>query len=846
MQYDFNILSAILLLATVAGIVTVLLAWKQRKVASAKYLILLEIVVSEWALAAVFEAAATTLPLKIFWSQVSYLGIVCAPVAYLLFAIAYSQYTKFLTMRNVFYLSTIPAVTLIMVFTNSWHNLHWTSVIINPINNIAFYNYGPFFWIFTGFSYILLSSGIILLIRAIIRFNPKFKSQAILIIAGSIFPFLGNIVYIFDLNPIQGLDWTPISFMASGLFLTLGILQYDLFKLTPVARDKLFRMINDGIIVLSPDWLIVDMNLAMQQRIGKTTNEIIGKPIDEVLAEWKELIRDLQTNFKEQTELHIELDGKQYYFDLQLTHLYNRLGQITGHLAIIHEITVRKMAEKQLLNNQLLLNATLNSTADGILVVNNNGEVVFNNQRFGELWKIPNEILETQDDSKLLDYVLDQLSDPSTFLSKVRELYTTKKESFDTIDFKDGRVFERYSSPLMENQEVKGRVWSFRDVTEHQSLINILQSERDRFQTYLDITEVMIVVIGADQKVELINNKGCEILGQKHEDIIGQNWFDNFIPTESKKHVKTVFNQIISGELTQNIYYENSIINNQGEERMIAWHNALIYGADNKILGTISSGEDVTEKKIIEQQREQALVEAQKANSVKTLFLANMSHEIRTPLNSINGFTNLLRGKLADSKDKELVNYTDIIQNSSERLLRTVHEILDLSQIEAGVFTCYLNKTDLIQIINQAIDQLSPAANEKNLRLIFSTALKEAPVKVDKLNIINALLNLIDNAIKYTDTGQITVELDESKNDYILIISDTGIGIAKDYLDKMYDAFSQESSGYTKKYQGLGLGLTITKKYLELNKVGLSASSTKGEGTVFTLTFPRLSEPKQN
>ncbi len=829
------------MLATIIGLVAAFLAWKQRNIPSAKYLMLLEIVVSEWAFSVIFESSGTTLFLKILWSQISYIGIVSSPVLYFLFALAFSQHYKHLNSKNIFYLSIIPAITLIMVFTNSWHNLHWTKVVINPATNIALYYYGPSFWIFTSYSYILLTLGLFIMTRTLIRFNPRFKSQVFIILLGSVLPFIGNIIYVFNINPIPGLDWTPISFAFSGLVLTIGILQFGLFKLTPVARDKLVEIMRDGIIVLSPDWQVVDVNPAIERVLGKKNSDIIGRPAADVFRKWGDLFEKISTDSNNQSAIQFEAEHDQLYYDIEITPLHNRLGQVTGRMIIVHDITDRKNAEQLVRKNQLLLNATLNSTADGILVVDQAGQVIFNNRRFCELWHIPDNIISSKNDKKLLDFVSDQLSDPDVFISRVNDLYISQREAYDTINFRDGRVFERFTAPLLRDGKIRGRVWSFRDITEQQLLVKMLQSERDRFQTYLDITEVMIVVINIENRVELINNKGCEILGYSHDQIIGKKWIDQFIPARSQKNVTEIFQQIINGEIKSNTYAENLIVNSKGEERIIAWHNALIYGANNQILGTISSGEDVTEKKRGEEEREQALAEAQQANSVKTLFLANMSHEIRTPLNSIIGFTNLLNDKLANSKKEELRSYSSIIQTSSERLMRTIHEILDLSQIEAGAFNFYPAETDLVAIINRSFQQFITTAEEKELQYIFTTKLRHAPVKIDENNIQNALSNLIDNAIKYTNSGQVQLDLVESKHNYLLTISDTGIGISKDYLNKIYDAFSQESSGYTKKYQGLGLGLTITKKYLDLNNVAINVVSTKGEGTVFTLTFPSLS-----
>ena len=150
-----------------------------------------------------------------------------------------------------------------------------------------------------------------------------------------------------------------------------------------------------------------------------------------------------------------------------------------------NEVTERKQAEEALRESEDLLKATLESTTDGILVVNEMGQVTHTNNRYAKMWRIPNDLIEVKDDEKLLSYVLGQLTDPKTFLSKVQGLYKTSKEDFDTISFKDGRVFERFSRPLIIDGEIDGRVWSFRDVTEKRRAEEELRKHAETQQVLL-------------------------------------------------------------------------------------------------------------------------------------------------------------------------------------------------------------------------------------------------------------------------------------------------------------------------------------------------------------------------
>ncbi|MDZ4164113.1 MAG: MASE3 domain-containing protein, partial [Smithellaceae bacterium] len=140
-----------------------------------------------------------------------------------------------------------------------------------------------------------------------------------------------------------------------------------------------------------------------------------------------------------------------------------------------------------------------------------------------------------------------------------------------------------------------------------------LREERDRAQGYLDVAGVMLVVIGSDQNVQLINKKGCEVLGYSEEEIVGKNWFDHFLPENLPENVKAVFLKILSGEVEPFEYFENDVLTKEGQERAIAWHNTMLRDGEGNIIATLSSGEDITDRKRVEEEREKVVHELKEA-----------------------------------------------------------------------------------------------------------------------------------------------------------------------------------------------------------------------------------------
>lgn len=263
---------------------------------------------------------------------------------------------------------------------------------------------------------------------------------------------------------------------------------------------------------------------------------------------------------------------------------------------------------------------------------------------------------------------------------------------------------------------------------------------------------------------------------------------------------------------------------------------------------TVKFEREITVRKQVEVELIKAKEEAEKSNSVKSLFLLNMSHEIRIPLNLILGFTDIIKDSVDHLLGEEEKGFFDILKSSGERLYRTIHGILDISQIEAGTLKFNLKRLRLHDLVEKIIKELLPEAQSKGLELTYISKVINSTIIADEQSLVSAVSNLVDNAIKYTVQGKIEVSLNKNDKELILTINDTGIGMAEDYLDQMFNSFSQESTGHTRKYQGLGLGLAIAKRYLEVNNVGIEVQSVKGIGTTFTLTFKTIAKllPQEN
>ena len=254
--------------------------------------------------------------------------------------------------------------------------------------------------------------------------------------------------------------------------------------------------------------------------------------------------------------------------------------------------------EQALRESEGLLKATIESTADGILVVDENGKVLHANKRFAQIWNIPKDLIDTRDDNKLLDYVLDQLVNPHEFITKVQELYHSKDEDFDTIYFKNGQILERNSCPLMRNKKISGRVWSFRDVTEQKQALEALQKSEERHRIYFENISDVIFSIDPDFKIINISPSVERILGYKPHEMIGKPIQDlNVLDPDSLEKAFSDMVKVISGERIHLSQYK--FISKDGKKRF-GEVGATPLIRDGKVVAMISVARDITERKSIE------------------------------------------------------------------------------------------------------------------------------------------------------------------------------------------------------------------------------------------------------
>jgi signal transduction histidine kinase len=340
--------SLIQFMAVAVSIGTVTILFKFGKSPEVKFLILVEILAAIWALTYGIEFLRDDLESKKFWSRLSYLGIAFLPVCYFFFTTTFSQKKKILTPGVMALLLILPFLTVPIALTDEHHHLLWKDVIYIEESNMLVISHGIWFWIFWSYSIVLILSGLFYLFQSIYKFSAWYRSQVGTLMIATLIPLGGNLVYVTGINPIPGLDWTPVLFIFTGLVITFGVMKYRMFDLVPFARNKLIDTMSDGVIVINKAGFIEDYNPAILKIFTLEPRVILHQPFKSVFKFYKNMVEAINEGNGTLAEISINEAEDRKYYQARFTKVYDRNMKFTGHLVQVNDVTSLKLTEGRL------------------------------------------------------------------------------------------------------------------------------------------------------------------------------------------------------------------------------------------------------------------------------------------------------------------------------------------------------------------------------------------------------------------------------------------------------------------------------------------------------------------
>jgi len=364
-----------------------------------------------------------------------------------------------------------------------------------------------------------------------------------------------------------------------------------------------------------------------------------------------------------------------------------------------------------------------------------------------------------------------------------------------------------------------------------------LQKSEEQFRLVFQNAPIGIVIIATDGKILSVNKSFCDTTGFNREEIIGlhikflfeKNYLEGFSEERSEAYEIPI----------ANINSEKILLRKEGNEINVLIKSVAVLNEKNKVIHYVMQVLDISEIKKAQKELVEALNKAEESDKLKSAFLAQMSHEIRTPLNVILTSIPLIAEEIPGD-DEELKMILDSVKSAGRRLQRTIDMILSMSSVQSGNYKPTYEKFDIVPDIQNLVNEFKSLTDDKGLKLKFNKGETNSFVIADRYTVNQVFQNIINNAIKYTLKGHVEVSVKNLKDDKVLVeIKDTGIGMSKDYLQKMFVPFSQEDAGHKRQFEGNGLGLALVKKYLELNRAEISVQSEKNVGSTFSVIFDK-------
>ena len=589
---------------------------------------------------------------------------------------------------------------------------------------------------------------------------------------------------------------------------------------------SLVSNIQDGIFLISEGKLIF-VNESLAEMVEYERHEILAKPFIHFIEESDKafVLQNYQQRMNgEKTEDEYEVSlvarsGRRVFVNIHVG-----LFKFERSLAIMG--TVKDITEKRANDEQLrILSTIVEQSPVSIILMDQNCSVTYVNPIFSSTTGYTSD--------EILGKPADIFRNYEKGQSEKIKHNITMGESWtgEMINVrKNGAKYwaSVVISPIKNNEgEITHFVSLETDISFEKFALEEIKKNEKLLNSVLDNLPVILFVTDIRGNFALYRGGAIEGGGIGSSSYVGKSVFEIY---KNIPEVLDDVNRAFKGERFTSVRDIN--------DKVYETHYSTLTDGKGKAVGIIGVSYDVSERESTRQALIQAKEEAEKSDRLKSEFLAQVSHEIRTPINSIMSFASLIKEEVEKDITEDLRYGFQVIENGGLRLIRTIDLILNMSQIQTQTYSPRIERFNLVNdIFEILIKEMKYVAGNKGLELKFTNVCERDDVLGDKYTIFQIFNNLVDNAIKYTEQGEIEIKI-YSEATYIYVdVKDTGIGMSKEFIKEIFRPFTQEETGYTRKYEGNGLGMALVKEYAQLNNAELFIESEKGKGTKITVKF---------
>lgn len=609
----------------------------------------------------------------------------------------------------------------------------------------------------------------------------------------------------------------------------------NLYKQTSSELRGVFENIVDAYVVMDMTSKVIKMNQAAEDLLGfKLEDDIalISLVHEEEMEKTAQAFEHLLEH-SSITDFQIRIvtkDGSIKMVHINASIIFDRDGQPIAAQGIVRDITKEKAAEQKLIESQNRLSTLILNLESGILLEDENRDIVITNNRFCEFFDIPvaPEHLVGQNCSDAAEQSKELFVDPEGFVNRINILVEEKQLVLgDELQLIDGRILERDFIPVYENDLYKGHLWAYRDVTLKRRYRENMEAERQKYRSIIANMNLGLIEVDLDDEILMVNQSLESMSGYEQQELIGKKGMDVFLSPDQRNLMLKENDKRLKGRSNS---YELEVRKKDGELRHWLISGAPNYNINGKVTGSIGIHLDITELKNLEVQKENLLKKLEKRNNELQEYAHVVSHDLKSPLRSINALVSWIREDNLDKVSLETQQNLDMIDVTLEKMEQLISDVLEYSSI--GVNTSSKKLVDLNQVLEDITTLLHiPEHIKLEINKPFPTII------ADKVKIQQLFQNLISNAVRYCDKnpGYVKLDYEELETHHKFSVRDNGIGIAPEFHNKIFKIF--QSLNQSK--DSTGIGLSIVKKIVELYNGEIWVESELEQGTAFYFTLAK-------